>query len=178
MNARNRFDHAELEVYCPATERMLGMRLSQLSLTYKLRASDMLDVLIHRKELPVSTNFGNAKFVFVFLVKPTRELVVTAPFTVSSKQLARKPYRPPKRIRGPPSRQPAVAPPCGDELYISTALQKASASASASAASTPVSTSAAASAPTMSPPPCCLDLLSDDLALLQSDIPVPWLEDM
>ncbi len=114
-------DLRELEQYDPATGRMLGLRMSQAMFAFDFRsASSTLVVRMHRKELPVSTNFGDAPFVLTLLLKPVGELVVSSSFHVASKEAPVKaPRPPPKRQRPPSSKLPTVAPAAGDELLIS-----------------------------------------------------------
>lgn len=123
--AIRRVDLAELESYDATSGRMLGLRLSQKSFSYDFRpASGELCVFVHRKELPVSTSFGDAPMVFVFFLSPVSEMVVTSAFTIASKERAGKCERPvPKRIRGPPPRRPFAAPAHGVEAEINARLQ-------------------------------------------------------
>lgn len=114
-------DLRELEQYDAASGSMLGLRMSQAMFAFDLRsASGTLVVRMHRKELPVSTNFGDAPFVLTILLKPVGELVVSSPFHVASKEApARAPRPPPKRQRPPSSKLPVVALASGEELIVS-----------------------------------------------------------
>ena len=113
-------DLRELEEYDPATNTMMGMRLSQAMFDYDLRPqSNVLVVNMHRKELPVSTNYGGAPFCLVILFTPTADTVVSSPFLVASKECPPKAPRPaPKRIRAPSVRLPVRAPAAGPEATI------------------------------------------------------------
>lgn len=123
--AIRRLDLRDLEEYDPATRTLLGLRLSQTMFEYDLRASSsVLIVHLHRKELPVSTNFGNSPFRLVVLLKPNGEAVVSSPFHVCSKEApARAPRPPPKRQRAPSSRIPTRGPAVGDEALVSSQLK-------------------------------------------------------
>ena len=114
----------ELELYDASANAMLGLRLSQAIFTYELRDRDTtLRVFIHRKELPVSTNYSDAPFVFVFRLKPANEVVVSSVFHVASKEPEDKPPRAePKRKRAPSNKLPFFAQATGDEAEINDIL--------------------------------------------------------
>lgn len=139
--AIRRFDLAELEVAVSqedGTMAMLGLRVPQALFTFALSADGgSLLVDVHRKEMPVSKTFGGAAFVFVFHLVPTDEVVVTQAFFVASKEPpARAPRAAPKRVRGPPPRQPTAGAPEGPEVALNARLaaMKAPVAGGASAA--------------------------------------------
>jgi hypothetical protein len=142
-----RCDLREVEVWDPVTEAVLGLRLSAMSFAFSVSRTEpnVLNVGIHRKELPVTKGFGDIPFVFVFLIKDGdfEEVVVTRRFEVLSKETVSGPVRgPPQRQRGPPPRRPFPAPAHGNEARINALLSGGvvvgAASASAAAAAVAV----------------------------------------
>lgn len=118
--AIRRVDLRELERFDAASGKMLGVRMSQSIFAFDFRtSSSTLTIQLHRKELPVSTNYGDAPFVLSVLLKPCGEVVVSSPFVVASKEAPpRDPRPPPKRVRAPSARLPTLAPALGDEALI------------------------------------------------------------
>lgn len=113
-------DLRELEVYDTESKRLLGLRLSQSMFDFDFRpGSGLLAIHVHRKELPVSANFGDAPFVFTVRLKASDELVVSSIFHIASKEpVNRAPRPPPKRVRAPSVRVPIPAPAAGEEAEI------------------------------------------------------------
>lgn len=148
--ALRRCDGRELETFDEATGKMQGLRLSQPIFVFELQGASLL-VKLHRKELPVSTNFGGAPFVLAVLLKPVGELVTSSAFVVASKETAPKPPRGPlKRERAPSNKLPVVAPAVGEEAVVNAMLKslkrqrKAAAAESDNTSSATVTTSPAA----------------------------------
>jgi hypothetical protein len=113
-------DLRELEVYDAESKRLLGLRLSQSMFDFDFRpGTGVLTIHVHRKELPVSANFGDAPFVFTVRLKASDELVVSSIIHIASKEpVNRTPRPPPKRVRAPSVRVPVPAPAVGDEAAI------------------------------------------------------------
>jgi hypothetical protein len=122
-----RFDLAELEVAVSQEDgamAMMGLRIPQALFAFTLGGDGAtLVVDVHRKELPVSKTFGGAAFVFVFHLVPTDEVLVTQAFFVASKEPpAKAPRAAPKRVRGPPPRQPTAGAAEGLEVALNAKL--------------------------------------------------------
>lgn len=126
--AIRRFDGKELEVFDEKTGLMLGVRLPQLTFRFELVPGTpaVLEIHVHRKELPVGRAYGEAPFRFYFYLKPVGELVSTSIFMVASKQPppATKPRRTPKRVRGPPPRRPHPGVAAGAEAQVSAMIAR------------------------------------------------------
>lgn len=142
FGAIRRFDYKELEILDETSMTMLGLRLPQATFAFDFRPSaGTIEVLVHRKELPVSKSFGGAPFVFVFYLPNVGEgggeIVVTRSFVVASKEpneRARQPRPAPKRVRGPPPRRPFASAPTEEEAAINMLLGISAPAASVSAA--------------------------------------------
>lgn len=104
------FDGTGVRMYDPESKSMQFLQLPQDLFRFDL-LSGALRISVHRKYLPVSKCHGNAPFVFAFLIKPAREVVVTTPFTVLSKEpkTPDAPKAPVKRVRRPPPKPFAAA---------------------------------------------------------------------
>jgi hypothetical protein len=101
---------------------MKGLRLTSMMFDYELQDNGVLNVYVHRKELPVSNCYGGSPFVLIFYfpLVPAEPLVVTNSFVVASKRppAVRGSKRQPKRIRGPSPRQPLAADAAGVEAEV------------------------------------------------------------
>ncbi len=119
-----RFDGEEIEAYSERRGKMVGMRVSQAAFKVRLERRTVV-IEAHRKELPVSSMFGGAPFVFVFLIAATGEIVTTTPFITLSKtpRVPAEDRRPPKRIRGPPPRRPTFSDAVGAEAEVNRKIR-------------------------------------------------------
>lgn len=123
-----RSDGREVEVFDEDTASYLGLRLPQATFEYSLTKRGVLEIRVHRKELPVSIAHSFSPFKLVFAVgKPSAgppvELIETSPFMIASKEPKPRPARPPpKRVRAPPPRRPVAAPAVGREAEITQLL--------------------------------------------------------
>ena len=116
-----RFDGCACEMYHEATNTMRTMQLSQTLFSYTL-AETMLQIYVQRKHLPVSATLGKAPFMFVVIIKPTLECVMSRQFLVCSKEVEHKIRLPPKRRRAPSAKIIFLESSAEDLLYVGPPL--------------------------------------------------------
>lgn len=122
--ALRRFDNRHVQLYCSDTGTMKVVKLNPSMFQYHLdHAMQALQVLVHRKYLPVSKAHGDAPFKFVWVLHPVQEVVSSSPFLVGSKEpQPTGPKPPPKRLRAPSAKKPFMALPDAVDAAIDQAL--------------------------------------------------------